>query len=50
MFWFLGSPYVDNRPCLVAGQPEVRRYKCIYVTHDAEIGQFSDEVPVSCAP
>jgi hypothetical protein len=44
------SPYVDNRPLLVAGQPELRRYKCVYVSADAEIGQFSDEVPVTCAP
>jgi hypothetical protein len=28
------SPYVDNRPLLTAGKPEVRRYKAIYVLND----------------
>jgi len=37
-------------PLLVAGQPELRRYKCVYVRADAEIGLFSDEIPVNCAP
>lgn len=44
------SPYVDNRPLLAAGKPEVRRYKTIYVLNDQEIGQFSDEVTVTCRP
>ena len=43
------APYVDNRPLLAAGKPEVRRYKAIYVSNDAEIGQFSDEVVVTVA-
>jgi hypothetical protein len=44
------SPYVDNRPCLVAGKPELRKYKAIFVIEDAEVGQFSDEVAVTCQP
>jgi hypothetical protein len=43
-------PYVDNRPMLVAGKPELREYKCVYVQNDAEIRLFSDEVVVRCAP
>src|SRR6266536_3090997 len=44
------SPYIDNRPLLAASQPELREYKCVYVQSDAEIGLFSDEVVVNCAP
>jgi hypothetical protein len=43
-------PCVDNRPLLAAGKPELREYKCVYVQNDAEIGLFSDEVVVNCAP
>ena len=45
-----GPPYMDNRPLLAAGKPELREYKCVYVQSDEEIGQFSDEVVVNCAP
>jgi hypothetical protein len=44
------APYVDNRPLLVAGKPEQRRYKAIYVSHDDEVGQFSDEVVATAVP
>ena len=44
------SPYIDNRLLLVATKPELREYKAIYVQSDAEIGLFSDEVVVNCAP
>jgi hypothetical protein len=44
------SPYVDNRPLLAVGKPELREYKAVYVQSDAEIGLFSDEVVVNCAP
>ena len=44
-----GSPYIDNRPLLVATKPELRKYKCVYVLNDEEIGLFSDEVVVNCA-
>ena len=35
---------------LVAPKPELREYKAVYVLSDAEIGLFSDEVVVNCAP
>jgi hypothetical protein len=41
------TPYVDNRPLLVAGKAETRKYKAIYVVNDAEVGQASDEVVVN---
>lgn len=44
------SPYVDNRNCLVAGKPENRQYKAIYVVSDAEIGQASDILVLVCQP
>jgi hypothetical protein len=44
------SPYVDNRPCLVATKPENRQYKAIYVQADGEIGQASDIVTLVCLP
>src|SRR5437667_3562514 len=44
------SPYIDNRPLLVTTKPELREYKAVYVQSDAEIGLFSDEVVVNCAP
>ncbi|MFM2295022.1 MAG: hypothetical protein RLZZ350_1435 [Verrucomicrobiota bacterium] len=44
------SPYLDNRPLLQAGKPELRRYKAIYVLNDAQVGSFSDEIVVNCQP
>jgi len=44
------TPYVDNRPLAVAGKPEIREYKAVFVQSDAEIGLFSDELVVNCAP
>jgi hypothetical protein len=45
-----GPPYVDNRPMLVAGKPELRNYKAVFVVADKEVSQFSDEITVNCAP
>lgn len=42
--------YTDNRPLLVQGKPELRRYTAVYVVNDAEVGLFSDELVISCAP
>jgi hypothetical protein len=36
------SPYVDNRPPLVAGAPEERRYRLRYLDKDEPVGEFSD--------
>ena len=52
------SPYTDERPLLVAGKPELREglasrlreYKAVRILADAEIGLFSDEIVVNCAP
>ena len=43
-------PYVDNRPLLAAGKPELREYKAVFVVADKEVSQFSDELTVNCAP
>jgi hypothetical protein len=32
------------------GKPQLREYECVYVLNDEEIGLFSDEVVVNCAP
>lgn len=40
-------PFEDLRPNLVAGQPEVRRYRMIYLLDDALVGTYSDEVAVT---
>jgi hypothetical protein len=44
------SPYVDNRPLKVAGKPELREYKAVFVIGDQEVSQVSDEITVNCAP
>jgi len=41
---------VDNRPLLVAGKPEVRKYRGIYVVNDEETGIASDDVSAVCQP
>ena len=40
-------PFEDLRPNLVAGQPETRRYRMIYLLNDAVAGIYSDEVVVT---
>ena len=44
------TPYLDNRPLKVAGKPEIREYKAMFVVGDQEIGIFSHELVVNCAP
>lgn len=44
------SPYVDQRPLLQAGKPELRRYSAVFMQHDQEVGNFSNDVVVSCSP
>ena len=44
------TPYLDNRPLKVAGKPEIREYKAMFVVGDQEIGIFSNELVVNCAP
>jgi hypothetical protein len=45
-----GPPYVDNRPMLVAGKPELGEHKAAFVVNDQEVSQFSDEITINCAP
>jgi len=35
---------------LEASKPELRRYCAVYVKRDKEIGHFSNEVEIACAP
>lgn len=44
------SPFIDSRPLLQTGKPELRRYTAIYMSKDKEIGKFSNDLVVSCAP
>ena len=44
------SPFVDKRPLLQTGKPELRRYTAVYMQKDKEIGQFSDDLVINCAP
>lgn len=41
------SPFPDMRPNLVAGQPETRRYRMIYLLEDEIVGTYSDEVVIT---
>lgn len=44
------SPFKDSRPLLVTGQAELRRYTVIYVKRQQEVGAFSNEAVIACAP
>jgi hypothetical protein len=44
------SPYIDTRPLLVAGQPEMRHYRAMYMQGNAPVGELSDELVVVAAP
>jgi hypothetical protein len=44
------SPYVDMRPLLEIGKPELRHYCAVFMLKDQEIGHYSDEIVISCAP
>lgn len=53
-YTFLASetslPYVDNRPLLVPGKPETRKYKAIFFLGKAEVGLESDVLEVTARP
>lgn len=42
--------YVDTRPNLVAGQPEVREYQLVFLEKNQPVGQPSDIVSVTTNP
>ena len=44
------TPYLDTRPLLTPGKPEIREYKAMFVLNDEEIGIFSHELVVNCSP
>jgi hypothetical protein len=44
------SPFIDMRPLLEIGKPELRHYCATYILKDKEIGHYSDEVVVNCTP
>ncbi|MBX7133839.1 MAG: hypothetical protein K1X67_14290 [Fimbriimonadaceae bacterium] len=44
------SPFVDTRGPLVAGQPEVRRYRMRYLDGDDPVGAYSAVVSVTTVP
>lgn len=44
------SPYLDGRAPLVAGQPEVRRYRGRYVVNDVPVGNYSAVATVTTVP
>lgn len=44
------SPYLDGRAPLVAGQPEVRRYRIRYIVGDEPVGNYSAIVSVTTVP
>jgi hypothetical protein len=43
----LSSPFQDERPNLVAGQPELRQYRAYFVKRDALVGEVSDTVSIT---
>ncbi len=44
------SPYPDNRALLQIGKPELRRYTAVFMLKDKEIGKYSDDIVINCAP
>lgn len=44
------SPYLDARAALVAGQPEVRRYRGRYIVNDVPVGNYSAVATVTTIP
>lgn len=46
----LSSPYLDERPLLAPGTPEVREYRLQYYDDAAPVGGFTDVVSVTVTP
>ena len=44
------SPYIDDRPSLEAGKPEVREYRARYLLRDQATGDWSDIVTATFVP
>lgn len=41
------SPFIDTRPPLVPNQPEIRRYRLIYLLKDKKVGFYSNILEVT---
>ena len=48
--WATVSPFLDDRPLLQTGKPELRHYTAVFMLKDQEIGQYSDDLVINCAP
>jgi hypothetical protein len=44
------SPYIDSRPLLEAGKPEVREYRLRYVLRDEPVSDWSDIISATARP
>ena len=44
------SPYLDTRPPLEAGRPEVREYRLRFIERDEPVGEWSDIITVTTTP
>lgn len=44
------SPYIDDRPPLEAGKPELREYRARYILRDQTTGDWSDVVTATFVP
>ncbi|WP_295455651.1 hypothetical protein [uncultured Thiodictyon sp.] len=44
------SPFIDDRPLLHAGTPELRIYTAVYLRKGVQVGLFSDDLEIVCAP
>ncbi|MBI5393687.1 MAG: hypothetical protein HZA91_00140 [Verrucomicrobia bacterium] len=44
------TPYLDRRPLLAPGNPELREYQLIYVQDDEEIGKPSNIITATARP
>jgi len=44
------SPYIDTRPLLEEGKPEVREYRLRYVLRDEPVSDWSDIISATARP
>lgn len=44
------SPYIDTRPALETGRPEVREYRLRYLERDEPVGEWSDIITATITP
>ena len=39
--------YLDNSPLPPVGTSAIWKYKAVYILHDEEVGEYSDEVSIT---